>query len=65
MKKATLLSFLLAVAIGASAQSAITVPPNAHGSGVGPVAQRGPRATNATVPPVAKVPPNAVPRQKK
>ncbi|HKD59052.1 MAG TPA: hypothetical protein VKB47_01260 [Terracidiphilus sp.] len=62
MKKATVLGFLLAVAIGASAQSATKVLPNAHGKGVGPVAIPGPTATNSTVnvPPIAKVPPVAV-----
>jgi hypothetical protein len=56
MKKATVLGFLLAVAIGASAQSV----PNAHGKG--PVAIPHPTTTNSTVsvPPTANIPPIAV-----
>ncbi len=66
MKKVTAFAFLLALAIGASAQSAITVRPNAH-TGVGRTAIPGATATNSTVnvPPVAKVPPNAANGQKK
>ena len=68
MKKVTVFAFLLALAVGASAQSATTVRPNAttrpnaHGSGVGATARPGPTATNSTVnvPPIAHVGPNAV-----
>ena len=61
MKKIMTLGFLLALAIGASAQSSTVVPPhvvlpNAHGTGKSASAN----ATNSTVPPVAKVPPVAV-----
>jgi len=61
MKKITVFAFLLALAIGASAQSVLTVGPRAH-NGVGPSAIPGPSARNATVnvPPNAKVPPVAV-----
>jgi len=66
MKKLTLFASLLALAIGASAQSAITVGPTAHGRHVGGTAIPGPTATNSTVnvPPVA-VSPNAVHGKKK
>ncbi len=66
MKKVTMSAFLLALAIGASAQSAITVRPNAHSKGVGSTAIPGPTATNSTVnvPPVAAAP-NAVNGKKK
>jgi len=55
MKKVATLGFLLALAISASAQSAITVFPNARG-------RVSANATNSTinVPPVSKVPPVAV-----
>jgi hypothetical protein len=54
MKKVTTLGFVLALAIGASAQSAIHVGPTAIGK----------KATNSTinVPPVATPGPVAVPR---
>jgi hypothetical protein len=54
MKKATTLGFVLALAIGASAQSAIHVGPTAIGK----------KAANSTinVPPVATPGPVAVPR---
>jgi hypothetical protein len=53
MKKVTTLGFMLALAIGASAQSAINVGPSAVGK----------KATNSTisVPPVANPGPVAVP----
>ena len=68
MKKVTVVTFLLALAVNASAQSATTVHPNAttrpnaQGSSVGATARPGPKATNSTVnvPPVAIVGPNAV-----
>ncbi len=65
MKKVTTFAFLLALAIGASAQSAITVRPDAHS--VGPTARVSKNATNSTVqvPPVAKPGPVAVPGKKK
>ena len=58
MKKVTVFASLLALAIGASAQSAIHVGPSARPSK---------NATNATinVPPVATVPPVAVKGGKK
>jgi len=58
MKKVTVFAFLLALAIGASAQSVIHV---------GPTARPSASATNATVnvPPVATVPPVAVHGKKK
>jgi hypothetical protein len=67
MKKVTVFAFLLALATGASAQSALTVGPNAHGKNVGGTALPGSTATNSTVnvPPVAKVGPNAVNGKKK
>jgi hypothetical protein len=57
MKKLTTVVFLLALAIGAGAETR----PNANGHGVPPNAHPGPTATNSTVnvPPVAKVPPSA------
>jgi len=63
MKKAMTLGFVLALALGASAQSAIKVRPNAH---VGPVAINR-KAANSTinVPPVAKPGPVAVPGKTK
>ncbi|MGC2110790.1 MAG: hypothetical protein WA655_14815 [Candidatus Korobacteraceae bacterium] len=61
MKKVTLLAFLLALGIGASAQSAITVGPSARGK-VGPTARSN---STVNVPPVAKVPPVAVQGGKK
>jgi hypothetical protein len=56
MKKVMTLGFMLALAIGASAQSAIHVGPSAIGN----------KAANSTinVPPVAKPGPVAVPRPK-
>lgn len=59
MKKVMTLGFLLALAIGASAQASLIVPPhavlpNAHGKSASA------NATNSTVPPVAKTPPVAV-----
>ena len=59
MKKAMTLGFVLALALGASAQSAITVGPRA----VGPTAVPSKKAANSTinVPPVAKPGPVAVP----
>jgi len=56
MKKITVFAFLLALAMGASAQTA----------GRRPSARPGPTATNSTinVPPVAKVPPVAVTKKK-
>ena len=58
MNKLTVFAFLLALAIGASAQSVIHVRPSARPSAT---------ATNSTVnvPPVAKVPPVAVTGKKK
>ena len=63
MKKAMTLGFLLALAVGASAQSAIHIGPTAH---VGPTAINR-KAANSTVnvPPVAKPGPVAVPGKKK
>ena len=60
MKKAMTLGFVLALALGASAQSAVKVGPRAH---VGPTALPSRQASNATinVPPIAKVGPGAVP----
>jgi hypothetical protein len=61
MKKVTVFAFLLALAVSASAQSAVTVRPNAHGKGVGRTAIPGPTATNSTVNvPATAVSPNAV-----
>jgi len=55
MKKAMTLGFVLALALGAGAQSITTVRPDAHG-------KVSPNATNTTVnvPPVAKPGPVAV-----
>jgi len=66
MKKVTMFAFLLTLAIGASAQSVLTVGPTAHGKKVGGSALPGPTATNSTVnvPPVA-VSPVAVRGKKK
>lgn len=60
MKNVMTLVFLLALAIGASAQSPVAVFPNAH-RGARPSAN----AANSTVPPVSKVPPVAVTGKKK
>jgi len=63
MKKAMTLGFLLALAIGASAQSAVHIGPTAH---VGPTAVDKKAANSTiTVPPVAKPGPVAVPGKKK
>jgi hypothetical protein len=67
MKKAMTLGFLLALAVGASAQSAIKVGPRAVGPrAVGPTAISK-KAANSTinVPPIAKPGPVAVPGKKK
>lgn len=63
MKKVATLGFLLALAVGASAQSATRIGPAAH---VGPTAI-GRKAANSTinVPPVAKPGPVAVPGRTK
>ena len=64
MKKAMTLGFVLALALGASAQSAIKVGPHAVGPhAVGPTAVPSKKAANSTinVPPVAKPGPVAVP----
>ena len=66
MKKVTAFAFLLTMAIGASAQSALSVGPTAHGRVVGGTAIPGPKATNSTVnvPPVAVPGPVAVHKKK-
>jgi hypothetical protein len=59
MKKVTILTSLLALAIAAGAQT-ISVRPNAH-NGVGPTARPSAHATNSTVVLPSAVPgPNAV-----
>lgn len=62
MKKVTVFAFLLTMALGASAQSALSVGPTAHGKNVGGTALPGPTATNSTVsvPPIANPGPVAV-----
>jgi len=64
MKKVMTLGFVLALALAASAQSAVRTRPNAH---VGPTAVASRKAANSTVnvPPIAKPGPVAVPGKKK